>query len=69
MQMSSNPLRMKTVGRAYKPRWVCMKQKTVREMVTLHKRRVRHAAKRYLKTGSLGDWNRMNRQITNWEFD
>ena len=67
--MFSNPVRIKAVGRFYKPRHVCMKRETVRQMITLHKRKVRHAAKQYLKTGSLHDLNRMNEQITNWDFD
>jgi len=46
-----------------------MKQKSVRESIILHKRRVRHAAKQYLKTRSLRDWNRMHEMITNWDFD
>jgi len=67
--MLSGPLRLKSVGYCYKPRCVAMKQKSVRESIILHKRRVRHAAKQYLKTRSLRDWNRMHEMITNWDFD
>jgi len=67
--MMSGPLRLKSVGCGYKPRCVSMKQKTVRETIILHRRRVRHAAKQYLKTHSLRDWNRMHEMITNWDFD
>jgi 3-dehydroquinate synthetase len=67
--MFSNPVRMKTVGRFYKPRFVAMKRESVRQAVTLHKRRVRHAAKQYLKTGILHDLNRMSGMITDWDFD
>ena len=67
--MFSNPVRMKAVGRLYKPRFVAMKRQSVRQMITFHKRKVRHAAKQYLKTGSLHDLNRMNEQITNRDFD
>jgi hypothetical protein len=67
--MFSNPVRMKPVGRFYKPRFVAMRRETVRQMVTFHKRKVRHAAKQFLKTGSRHDWNRMSEQITNWDFD
>jgi hypothetical protein len=67
--MMSGPVRLKSVGLHYKPRCAAVSQKTVREMITFHKRHVRHAAKQYLRTGTLGDWNRMHRQITNWDFD
>jgi hypothetical protein len=67
--MTSGPLRLRSVGFGYKPRCVAMKQKTVRETIILHKRRVRHAARQYLKTCSLRDWNRMHEMITNNDFD
>ncbi len=67
--MISGPQRLKSVGLHYKPRWVAMKQKTVRQVVTLHKRRVRHAAREFLRSGSRGAWNRMHSMITNWDFD
>jgi len=67
--MLSGPQRLKSVGCGYKPRCVAMSQKTVREFIILHKRRVRHAAKQYLKTCSPRDWNRMHEMITNWDFD
>jgi hypothetical protein len=67
--MISGQARIKSVGLYHRPRFVAMSRQSVRECVTLHKRRVRHAAKQYLKTGSLRDWNRMNEMITNWDFD
>jgi hypothetical protein len=67
--MLSNPLRMKSVGKAYKPRFAAWGRKTVHKLVILHKRRVRHAAKQYLKTGHPHDLKRMDRKITNWDFD
>ena len=67
--MLSGPLRLKSVGYGYKPRCVAISQKSVRESIILHKRRVRHAAKQHLKTRSLRDWNRMHEIITNWDFD
>jgi len=67
--MISGPTRMKSVGLYCKPRCVAMSRETVRECIILHKRRVRHAARQYLKTGSLKDWNRMNEMIANWDFD
>lgn len=67
--MRTNPLRLKSVGKAYKPRFAAWGRKTVRMMVILHKRRVRHAAKQYLKTGHSHDQKRMESKITNWDFD
>jgi len=67
--MMTNPLRMKSVGKHYKPRFTCWSRKTVRALVTFHKRRVRHAAKQYLITGHRHDLNRMESRITNWDFD
>jgi hypothetical protein len=67
--MMTNPLRLKSVGKNYKPRVTCWGRKTVRDLVTFHKRRVRHAAKQYLKTGHRHDLVRMDSRITNWDFD
>jgi hypothetical protein len=67
--MMTNPLRMKSVGKNYKPRFARWRRKTVRAMVTFYKRRVRHAAKQYLKTGHAHDLKRMDSRITNWDFD
>ena len=67
--MMSGPLRLKSVGCGYKPGCMAMKQKTVRETIILHKRRVRHAARQYLKTCSLRDWNRMHEMITSNDSD
>jgi hypothetical protein len=62
-------MRITNVAKAYKPRFVAMKKKTVREFVILHKRKVRHAAKQYLKTGNQRDYDRMAQKLTNWDFD
>jgi hypothetical protein len=67
--MRTNPLRMKSVGKAYKPVHAAWSHKSVRMMVIFHKRRVRHAAKQYLKTGHAHDEKRMESRITNWDFD
>jgi hypothetical protein len=67
--MNMNPLRLKSVGKSYKPRFAAWGRKTVRDMVTFHKRRVRHAAKQYLKTGHRHDLVRMQSRITSWDFD
>jgi hypothetical protein len=67
--MRTNPLRLKSVGKAYKSRCAAWCHKTVHLLVILHKRRVRHAAKQYLKTGHAHDEKRMESRITNWDFD
>ena len=67
--MRTNPLRLKSVGKAYKPRFAAWSHKTVHLLVILHKRRVRHAAKQHLKTGHAHDEKRMESRITNWDFD
>ncbi len=67
--MHTNPYRMKSVGKHYKPRFARWSRASVRAMVTFHKRRVRHAARQYLKTGRLHDRDRMESRITNWDFD
>jgi len=38
-------------------------------MVRFHKRRVRHAARQFLKTGHIHDLNRQASRITDWDFD
>jgi len=58
-----------TVNRRYKPRCAAWSRRTVRQMITFHKRSVRHAAKRYLKTGGRRDFRAMTRMISNWDFD
>jgi hypothetical protein len=67
--MMTNPLRMKSVSKHYRPRFTAWSRKTVRILVILHKRRVRHAAKQLLKTGHRHDQARMDRKITDWDFD
>ena len=67
--MISNPHRLNSVGKAYKPRFAAWGRKTVRRLVIFHKRRVRHAAKQFLKTGHAHDLKRMYSKITNWDFD
>ena len=67
--MHSNPQRLKSVALRPKPRCVAMKLKTVRALIRQHKRNVRHAAKRFLKTRSRQDWNRAGRILTRWDFD
>ncbi len=62
-------MRFNSIGKDYKPKFTVWRKTTVRAMVMLHKRRVRHAAKQYLKTGHLRDFNRMVRKLTNWDFD
>ena len=57
------------VTKHYKPRWTCWKRETVSEDVKLHKRRTRRAFKQYIKTGSQRDFDRSQRQITDWDFD
>ena len=57
------------VSKNYKPRVTCWNRKTVRAIIKLHKRSVRHAAKQYLKTGHWRDLKRAQKQITNWDFD
>jgi hypothetical protein len=67
--MMTNPLRIKSVAKNYRPRFTAWSRKTVRVLVILHKRRVRHAAKQHLKTGHRHDQARMDRKITDWDFD
>lgn len=67
--MAMNPLRLRCVAKRYKPRVTAWSRRTVREVVTLHKRKVRHAAKQYLKTGHRHDLDRMSMKITDWHFD
>jgi hypothetical protein len=61
--------RRSTVNKRYKPRFAAWSRKTVRRMITFHKRTVRHAAKRFLRTGSRRDFRSMTRMISNWDFD
>lgn len=67
--MNTNPNRLKSVGEHYKPRFARWSRASVRAMVIFHKRRVRHAARQYIRTGHLHDLNRMESRITNWDFD
>ena len=62
-------MRLNSIGKDYKPKFTCWRKETVRAIVIFHKRMVRHAAKQYLKTGHLRDFNRMVRKLTNWDFD
>lgn len=57
------------VAKYYKPRWTVWAPPTVKEEVKLHKRRTRRAFKQYLRTGSIKDFNRSQKLITNWDFD
>lgn len=57
------------VTKNYKPKWTIWNRKTVRKHVIEQKRYCRRAYKQYLKTGSIRDFNRSQRQITNWDFD
>ena len=67
--MHSNPQRLKSVALRPKPRCVAMKRRTVESLIRMHKRKVRHAAKQFLKTRSRRDWNRSGRILTRWDFD
>jgi|GEM_PF-5196544 len=67
--MMTNPLRMKSVAKSYKPRFTAWSRKTVRTLIILPKRRVRHSAKPLLKTGHHHDQARMESKITDWDFD
>ncbi len=62
-------MRLNSIGKDYKPKVTAWRKQTVRAFVIFHKRMVRHAAKQYLKTGHLRDFNRMLRKLTNWDFD
>jgi hypothetical protein len=57
------------IGMSYKPRFVAMKKKTLRNYVILHKRMVRHAAKQFLRTRRQRDYDRMVRKLTDWDFE
>jgi len=57
------------VAKHYKPRWTMWNRKTVRYFVIAHKRRCRRAYRQYLRTGSLRDYNRSQKMITQWDFD
>ena len=57
------------VAKYYKPRWTIWSPKLVSDEVIAHKRRTRRAYKQYLRTGSMRDFDRSQRIITNWDFD
>jgi hypothetical protein len=62
-------MRINSIGKSYKPKFACWGKKAVRAIVKFHKRMVRHAAKQYLKTGHRHDSDRMDRKLTDWDFD
>lgn len=57
------------LAKHYKPKWTIWRHKTVRQLATAHKRRVRRASKQYLRSGDIRIGNRAARMLTNRDFD
>jgi hypothetical protein len=57
------------VAKNYKPKWTCWRASTVTEEKRIANRKARRAFKQYLKTGSIKDFNRSQKMLTQWDFD
>jgi hypothetical protein len=52
-----------------KPKWTLWNPRQVSNVKKSFRKAARRIYKQYMKTGSINDFNRSQRLLTNWDFD